>query len=96
MGIFRQLGSQLPLSATLVRGNRDPRESQASQSRASRGNKTSARTIVPIENYEGRRPLSVRERYARRIQEIEDELQRMEGEFHELNVQQIREELSGG
>jgi hypothetical protein len=41
-------------------------------------------------------PLSVRERYARRIQEIEDELQRMEGEFHELNVQQIREELSGG
>ena len=41
-------------------------------------------------------PLSVRERHARRIQEIEDELQQMEGEFHELNVQQIREELSGG
>jgi hypothetical protein len=36
-------------------------------------------------------PFSVRERHARCIQEIEDELQRMEGEFHELNVQQIRE-----
>lgn len=31
-----------------------------------------------------------------RIQEITDALHKMENEFHELNVQQIREELKGG
>jgi hypothetical protein len=40
--------------------------------------------------------LSMKERIASHIREIEDELRRMEDEFHELNVQQIREELSNG
>lgn len=38
--------------------------------------------------------LSVKDRVASRIQEISGELRKMEGELHELNVQQIREELS--
>jgi len=45
---------------------------------------------------EDKAPLSAKERLANRIRNIEDELRRMEDEFHELNVQQIREELSNG
>jgi hypothetical protein len=41
-------------------------------------------------------PLSIRERHASLIREMEDELMAMKNEFHELNVQQIREELSNG
>ena len=39
---------------------------------------------------------SLKERHATRIRIMLDELRRMEDEFHELNVQQIREELSNG
>jgi hypothetical protein len=38
----------------------------------------------------------LRERHATLIQEMTEELQKMEVEFHELNVQQISEELKGG
>jgi hypothetical protein len=41
-------------------------------------------------------PTGLRERHASLIQEMTEELQKMEVEFHELNVQQIREELKGG
>jgi predicted HTH domain antitoxin len=41
-------------------------------------------------------PLSVEMRADIRIQEISDELRKMEDELHELNVQQIREESSSG
>jgi len=40
-------------------------------------------------------PTGLRERHASLIQEMTEELQKMEVEFHELNVQQIREELKG-
>ena len=40
-------------------------------------------------------PLSMKERIANRIQEMTEELHHMEHEFHELNVQQIRDELKG-
>jgi hypothetical protein len=43
-----------------------------------------------------RLPSPLRERHASLIQEMTEELQKMEAEFHELNVQQIREELKGG
>jgi hypothetical protein len=39
---------------------------------------------------------SMNESIAGRIQAISDELRKMEEELHELNVQQIRDELSGG
>jgi len=38
----------------------------------------------------------VRERHASLIQRMTEELQKMEAEYHELNVEQIREELKGG
>jgi hypothetical protein len=41
-------------------------------------------------------PTGLRERHASLIQEMTGELHKMEVEFHELNVQQIREELKGG
>jgi hypothetical protein len=41
-------------------------------------------------------PASVRERHASLIQQMTEELQKMEAEYHELNVEQIREELKGG
>jgi hypothetical protein len=40
-------------------------------------------------------PMGLRERHASLIQEMTEELQIMEAEFHELNVQQIREESEG-
>jgi hypothetical protein len=42
---------------------------------------------------EGKVPSSLRERHAASIQRIAEELKQLEVEFHELNVQQIREEL---
>jgi hypothetical protein len=45
---------------------------------------------------EERAPLAMKEGIASRIQEIAEELRRMESELHDLNVQQIREELAGG
>jgi len=38
---------------------------------------------------------SIRERVVARMKEISDELGRLEAELHELNVEQIREELEG-
>ena len=43
-----------------------------------------------------RLPSPVRERRASLIQQMTKELQKMEAEYHELNVEQIREELKGG
>jgi hypothetical protein len=40
-------------------------------------------------------PSPTKERHASLIQAMTEELQKMEVEFHELNVQQIREELKG-
>jgi hypothetical protein len=41
-------------------------------------------------------PFKMKERLANGIQEVEEELRKMEKELHELNVRQIREELSSG
>jgi hypothetical protein len=41
-------------------------------------------------------PQSMKDRHTGSIQEITAKLHEMEVEFHELNVQQIREELKGG
>ena len=41
-------------------------------------------------------PSPVKERHASLIQQMTEELQKMEVEYHELNVEQIREELKGG
>lgn len=43
-----------------------------------------------------RLPSPVKERHASLIQQMTEELQKMETEYHELNVEQIREELKGG
>lgn len=42
---------------------------------------------------DGKVPSSVRDRVAASILKVAEELQKLEKEFHELNVQQIREEL---
>ena len=44
---------------------------------------------------QGSLPSTMRERHASRG-EMTEELQKMKAEYHELNVQQIREELKGG
>ena len=41
-------------------------------------------------------PAPVRERHASLIEQMTEELQKMEAEYHELNVEQIREELKRG
>ena len=43
-----------------------------------------------------RLPSPRKERHATLIQQWTEELQKMEAEYHELNVELIREELSGG
>jgi hypothetical protein len=43
-----------------------------------------------------RLPSPAKERHASLIQQMTEDLQRMEAEYHELNVEQIREELKGG
>jgi hypothetical protein len=45
---------------------------------------------------QGKLPSSVEERHATRIQQLTEELQKLEVEYHDLNVEQIREELKGG
>jgi hypothetical protein len=40
-------------------------------------------------------PSPMRERHVSLIQAMTEELQKMEAEYHELNVQQIRDELKG-
>jgi len=42
---------------------------------------------------EGKMPSSVGEVHAASIQEVSEELEKLEQEFHELNVQQIQEEM---
>lgn len=44
---------------------------------------------------EDKAPLSAKDKLASRAQEISGELHKMDDKLHELNVQQIREELSG-
>ena len=43
-----------------------------------------------------RLPSSIRERRATLIQQLTQELEKMEAEYHELNVELIREGLKGG
>jgi hypothetical protein len=43
-----------------------------------------------------RLPSPMKERHATRIEQWADELQKMEIEYHELNVELIREESKGG
>jgi hypothetical protein len=43
-----------------------------------------------------RLPSPAKERHASLIQQMTEELQKMEVEYHELNVEQIREELKDG
>ena len=45
---------------------------------------------------EGKVPSSMKERHGTSIQRITEEIQKLEEDFHKLNVQQIREELKGG
>ncbi len=45
---------------------------------------------------QGKLPSSVKERHATRIQQLTEELLKLEVEYHDLNVKQIREELKGG
>jgi hypothetical protein len=54
------------------------------------------RSLSVLKLAEEKVPLPEKGRFANGIQELEDELKAMEDEFHELNVQQIREELSNG
>jgi len=44
----------------------------------------------------GRAKPAIKDKIATRIQEFTKELEKMETELHDLNVQQIRKELSGG
>jgi len=39
---------------------------------------------------------ATKERFTQRLQELSQELERMEREYHTLNVEQIREELANG
>jgi hypothetical protein len=41
-------------------------------------------------------PLAAKERHARMIPRVREELRQMEIEYHDLNVQQIREESESG
>ena len=45
---------------------------------------------------QGKLPSSVKEQHATRTQQLTEELQKREVEYHDLNVEQIREELKGG
>jgi hypothetical protein len=49
-----------------------------------------------LEFAEDKLPLSARERHARMMPRITEELHQMEVEYHDLNVQQIREESKNG
>lgn len=51
-------------------------------------------TLYVLKITEGKLPSSLRERHAASIQRITEELKQLETDFHELNVQQIREELN--
>jgi hypothetical protein len=44
----------------------------------------------------GKLPLSVKERHARKISKMTEELHQLEIEYHDLDAQQIREELKRG
>jgi hypothetical protein len=53
-------------------------------------------SLYSMKMAQGSLPPTMRERHASRVREMTEELQKMEAEYHELNVQQIREELKGG
>jgi predicted nuclease with TOPRIM domain len=50
-------------------------------------------SLYALKITEGKVPSSMKERHATSIQRITEELQKLEQDFHELNVQQIREKL---
>ena len=50
-------------------------------------------SLSALKMTEDKVPSSLRERHSASIQRVAEELQRLDEEFHELNVQQIREEL---
>jgi len=49
-----------------------------------------------LKTAEDKMPASLRERHASQIQKIAEELRQMEVEYHDLNVQQVREESKSG
>ena len=53
-------------------------------------------SLSEIKFAQSRLPSPVKERHASLIQQMTVELQKMEAEYHELNVEQIREELKDG
>lgn len=54
------------------------------------------RSLYVMKLAQDRLPSPARERHAGLIQQMTEDLQKMETEYHELNVEQIREELKGG
>jgi uncharacterized protein with GYD domain len=63
---------------------------------SSPSNKATAALVVGMKLVEDKAPKSIKDGHTGRIQEIRKELNEMEVEFHELNVQQIREEAKDG
>jgi len=53
-------------------------------------------SLSVMKSVQDRLPSHVKEHHASTIQLVTEELQKMEVEYHELNVEQIREELKGG
>lgn len=67
---------------------------QLRRARLTEGIRGHRRLLSAMRFAEDKASSSVKDRVASRIQELSGELRKMEGELHELNVQQIREELS--
>ena len=54
------------------------------------------RSLSVMKIAQDRLPSPVKERRASRIEQMTEDLQKMEAEYRELNVEQIREELKRG
>ena len=74
-----------------MRESRQLRRGRLAQEIARKRRSLSVMTIA-----QDRLPSSVRERHAGLIEQMTEELRKMEAEYHELNVEQIREELKRG
>jgi hypothetical protein len=68
---------------------------QLRRAKLTEGIKRHRRSLYVMRIAEDQAPLSAKDKLASRVQEIADELHKMENELHELKLQQIREELSG-
>jgi hypothetical protein len=54
------------------------------------------RSLSVMKIAQDRLPSSVKERRASLIEQMTEDLQKMEAEYHELNVEQVHEELKRG